>query len=193
MTTRSPFVFLATAAVGLAAALALGAGTVFAQDPAPAETVAAAFSPSLISVAPTLPPTPQPGGTGGGVATRSAIVSPYSGVSPAVAPEHTIVVTGTGYAGLAVDGSDRAAAERSAIAAALADAKVQADAIARGTGLTITGVLSVSASVSPYGPVPLGIEVPAPGSTTNGSTPAQPPTIAQESLTVSVTVAYRVR
>ncbi|MEI6726974.1 MAG: Wzz/FepE/Etk N-terminal domain-containing protein [Actinomycetes bacterium] len=75
------------------------------------------------------------------------------------------------------------AAEKAAIAAALADAKVQADAIARGTGLTITGVLSVSASVSPYGPVPLGIVAPALGMDTTGSTPAQPPVVAQESLT----------
>jgi uncharacterized protein YggE len=58
------------------------------------------------------------------------------------------------------DGSDQSAAEKTALDAALADAKTQADAIASDTGLTITGVLSVSASVSPtFGvlpPVPYG-------------------------------------
>ena len=189
MTTRRPFV-IATAALGLAVGLALGAGTVLAQDPHPAATVSAAVAPG---VAPTLPPTPQPIITGGGAAVGTAIAYPYYGGTPGVAPDHTIVVTGQGDSTLAADGSDRAAAEKVAIDAAIADAKVQADAIAHGTGLTITGVLSVSASLSPYGPVPLGIVVPAPGVPTNGTTQAQPPVVAQESLTASVTVAYIVR
>ena len=66
-----------------------------------------------------------------------------------MAPDHTIVVTGVGQADIASDGSDQAAAQKTALAAALADAKTQADTIAADTGLTISGVLSVSASVSP--------------------------------------------
>jgi uncharacterized protein YggE len=65
-------------------------------------------------------------------------------------------VTGVGQADVQPDGSDRAAAQKSAIAAAMADAKAQADAIASATGLSISGVLSVSPSVSPaYGIMPL--------------------------------------
>ena len=45
------------------------------------------------------------------------------------------------------DGSNRAAAQKTALDAALADAKAQADAIATATGLSISGVLSVSAAV----------------------------------------------
>jgi len=190
MTTRRPFLLVATAAMVLVAVVAFGAGTVLAQDPHPAAVAGTAVAPG---VAPTLPSTPQAIGAGGAAAVSTAIAYPYYGGTPGVAPDHTIVVTGQGDSTLAADGSDRAGAEKAAIAAALADAKVQADAIAHGTGLTITGVLSVSASVSPYGPVPLGIVAPAPGVPTNGSTQAQPPVAAQESITASVTVAYMVR
>jgi hypothetical protein len=64
MTTRRPCVFVATATLGLVAVVAFGAGTVLAQDPQPAGAgvAAAAVAPA---VAPTLPPTPQPIGTGG--------------------------------------------------------------------------------------------------------------------------------
>jgi uncharacterized protein YggE len=88
--------------------------------------------------------------------------------------------------------------------AALADAKAQADAIASDTGLAISGVLSVSASMSPgYGVMPMVangagtptcVEPPMPAPA-NGKTnlpqPVCPPTY-QQTLSVSVTVEYRV-
>jgi uncharacterized protein YggE len=107
-----------------------------------------------------------------------------------------------GQADLQGDGSNKAAAQQSALTAALADAKAQADVIASDTGLTISGVLSVSASVSPgYGVVPMNgagaptcvVPMPATGS---GKAilpqPVCPPTY-QQSLSASVTVEYGVR
>jgi uncharacterized protein YggE len=134
-----------------------------------------------------------------------AIAYPYVGGTPGLAPDHTIVVTGVGQADLRPDGSDRAAAQKSAIADALADAKAQADAIAADTGLSISGVLSVSASVSPaYGIMPLvanragtpscPVPVPESGPSTSKPVPPQPdcaPTY-QQTLSVSVMVEYRV-
>jgi uncharacterized protein YggE len=119
-----------------------------------------------------------------------------------VAPDHTIVVTGVGQADLKTDGPNQVVAQKSALTAALADAKAQADVIAAGTGLTISGVLSVSASVSPgYGVMPMTgagapscvAPMPAPA---NGTTilpqPVCPPTY-QQTLSASVTVEYSVR
>ena len=103
----------------------------------------------------------------------------------------TIVVTGGGQADMKSDGSDRAAAQKTALAAALADAKAQADAIANATGLSISGVLSVNASVSPYGvAMPM---VSTPDSAPNVPIPAPGKSVVSpEVLGVSVTVAYRV-
>jgi uncharacterized protein YggE len=123
-----------------------------------------------------------------------------------VAPDHTIVVTGVGQADVASDGSGQATAQKSALAAALADAKAQADTIASDTGLTISGVLSVSASVSAgYGVMPMAangatppcvVAVPGSGPMATGQTnlpqPVCPPTY-QQTLSVSVTVEYSVR
>ena len=104
------------------------------------------------------------------------------------------------------DDSNQLAAQKTALAAALADAKAQADAVAAGTGLTISGVLSVSASMSPgYGVMPLAANgagllscpVPAPGRVplSNGKTilpqPICPP-VYQQAISASVTVEYRV-
>ena len=150
--------------------------------------------------------------TGGGTvrSTGSAIAYPYFAGSPGVAPDHTIVVTGVGQADLQSDGSNQAAAQKSALTAALAEAKAQADAIASDTGLSISGVLSVSASVSPsYGVMPLvangsgtpscvvPVPLPVPGSgpVASGVTVAPQPACVptyQQSLSVSVTVEYRV-
>jgi hypothetical protein len=61
-------------------------------------------------------------GSTGSAQPNVATVYPYPGYagSPGLAPDHTIVVTGTGTAAMKADLSDRATAERSAIAAALA-------------------------------------------------------------------------
>ena len=107
-----------------------------------------------------------------------------------------------------------ASAQQSALAAALADAKAQADAIAADTGLSISGVLSVSASVSPdYGVEPMVANGSSSGSASGGpaciiavpgSGPSAtagpvvplpaclPETVYQQTLSASVTVEYRV-
>ena len=102
------------------------------------------------------------------------------------------MVTGFGQAALKADGSNWAVAQKTALLAALADAKAQADIIAAATGLSISGVLSVGASVSPsYGVVPME-------GGASGASPGQPvpPTAAgptaPQNLMASVTVAYRV-
>jgi len=104
------------------------------------------------------------------------------------------------------DGSDKAAAQKSALTAALADAKAQADVIASDTGLTIRGVLSVSASVSPgYGVMPLVangagtpscvVPVPMPATGSGKAILPQPvcPPAYPQTLSASVTVEYSVR
>ena len=147
--------------------------------------------------------------TGSGSATASvgvatpgiaSIAYPVYPGSPGLAPDHTIVVTGVGQATLKSDASDRTAAQNRAIAAALSDAKSQAQAIAAGTGLTLGSVLSASATVSPgYGVMPMPACAPAEpsGGASNGPAvgapePACPPEPYQQTLTVSVTVEYAV-
>src|SRR5579862_2665629 len=176
------FVFpLATAVAGLVLGSALGAGIVLAQTPGAAKTALntpapfGSAAPAGVDVgAPAVAPAPNVVGTGasGSGGSSSAIAYPYWAGSPGLAPDHTIVVTGTGQAELKTDGSNQEAAQATAIAAAIADAKSQADAVATATGLTITSVLSVAVSASPYGVVePMaapagsapGAPVPAPG------------------------------
>jgi hypothetical protein len=121
----------------------------------------------------------------------TAIAYPYFAGTPGLAPEGTIVVTGAGQAEGPVDGSGRESAQKAALADALADAKAQAEAIAGGAGLTITGVYSVSASTFPsYGVMPMAGPAggSAPGRAIAPVTEAVPP----QTLSVSVTVAYRV-
>ena len=195
-------------ALGLAAGLLVGAGL---TGPGRAAAAAPSVAPTLpsggaVAVAPGAVP---PITTGGGTVTSSgsAIAYPYVAGSPGVAPDHTIVVTGVGQADVASDSSNQAAAQKGALAAALADAKTQADTIASDTGLSISGVLSVSASVSPnYGVEPMVtngavtprcvVAVPGSGPMATGTTtmpqPVCPPTY-QQTLSVSVTVEYSVR
>jgi hypothetical protein len=148
------------------------------------------------------------GGTTVVAQAGSAIAYPYFAGAPGIAPDHTIVVTGVGQADMASDGSDRAAAEQRALDAALADAKGQATAIAAVTGLSISGVLSVSATVAPvYAPLPMAgsasggaaaTPVPALRGATGSGVPVitlpQPvaPPIYPQTLSVSVTVEYGV-
>jgi len=194
-------------ALGLTAGLLFGLGVTQPGRAAAATPSAAPNMPSsgaVIGAPGALPPITTGGSTG--AASGMAIAYPYLGGTPGIAPDHTIVVTGVGQADLQSDGSDRAAAKKSAIADALADAKSQADAIAADTGLSISGVLSVSAAVSPgYGIMPLvtngagtpscPVPVPESGPSTGGPVPPQPdcaPTY-QQSLSMSVTVEYQVR
>ena len=156
MVTPSRFLGLGVA-LGLAAGLLVGAslsqpGRAAAAGPSAAPSVPS--SGVAIGAPGALPPTTMGGGTA--TASGTAIAYPYFAGALGVAPDHTIVVTGVGQADLKSGGSDRAAAQKSALGAALADAKAQADVIASATGLTISAVLSVSASVSPgYGGMPM--------------------------------------
>jgi len=161
-------------------------------------------------------PIALPAVTTGGTTTAqssTAIAYPYFAGSPGIAPDHTIVVTGVGQADMQSDGSDLAAAQKTALAAALADARAQADEIASATGLTISGVLSVAASVSPsYGIEPMagaasgsGMPSCVPGAPlkepqASGVTimpqsvcPPVPQPVYQQTLSVAVTVEYGVR
>ena len=185
--------FLGTgAALGLAVGLLVGAG--LAQPGR-----AAATTPSS---APTPPsggaaigaPAAAPAATSGASVASSgtAIAYPYFPGSPGIAPDHTIVVTGVGQADMRSDGSGRAAAQQTALAAALADARAQAAEIASATGLSISGVLSVSASVPPYGPMPYAVAAPGGGPTLPVTPPTVPQPVYPQTLSVSVTVAYRV-
>jgi hypothetical protein len=189
-----------TIAAGLLVGMGLtGPGRAAAATPSTAPITSAGGAVSVVPGVGTTTIT-----TGGTTVAQAAaaIAYPYYGGSPGVAPDHTIVVTGVGQADLKTNTSDQAVAQKTALAAALADAKAQADVIASDTGLTISGVLSVSASVSPgYGVMPLNgagtptcvVPMPVIGS---GKAilpqPVCPPTY-QQTLSASVTVEYSVR
>jgi hypothetical protein len=193
-------------ALGLATGLLVGAGLIgpgraAAATPSTAPITSAGGAGSVVPGVGTTTIT-----SGGATVAQAgtAIAYPYYGGSPGVAPDHTIVVTGVGQADLKSDGSDKAAAQQSALTAALADAKAQADVIASDTGLTISGVLSVSASVSPgYGVMPLVADgagtptcvVPMPATGSGKAILPQPvcPPTYQQTLSASVTVEYSVR
>ena len=137
-----------------------------------------------------------------GVATAPSIAYPYPyyAGTPGVAPDHTIVVTGTGRADVKADLSDQASAQRSAIGAAIADARAQADVVARAAGVTITGVLSVSVSSGGAYAVPMatGAAGASPGVVQGGAPNIAPVPVpgpiepTSQQLFVSVTVAYRI-
>jgi hypothetical protein len=202
------------AALGLAAGLLVGVGLTQPGRAAATTPIAAprVASGGGVATAPTITSVTS-GGSNGTTAVSAGPATPlypdYAG-TPGLAPDHTIVVTGTGQATMQSDGSDQAAAQKAALAAALADAKTQADAIAGDTGLTISGVLSVSASMSPdYGIEPMVasgsasggpaciIAVPGRGPSATAGTvaplpacPLQP--VYPQTIGVSVTVEYSV-
>lgn len=152
-----------------------------------------AIAPPALGLATTETPTGLASGSSGSAASGAAIAYPYQG-STGVAPDHTIVVTGSGTADVAADGSNRAAAERSALDAAIADARAQADVVAAAAHVTIDGALSVSASVSPYFIYPLEMMAPSAGGTTPG---AMPPSVVNPpqgptQLSASATVAFTI-
>jgi hypothetical protein len=138
--------------------------------------------------------------SGGGTGSNAAIAYPYPGYlgTSGVAADHTIVVSGVGQAPIKADGSNRTTALRTALVAALADAKAQADLVAQATGVTIHGVLSVNvASGQTYAyPLAAGVEGSAPGSGSGGATvPPPAPAVIQPAapqFEVSVTVAYQI-
>jgi hypothetical protein len=205
MSTPSRFLGVGVA-LGLAAGLLVGVGLTGPGRAAAATPSTAPITSAggAVSVAPGVGTTTITRGGTTVAQAAAAIAYPYFGGSPGVAPDHTIVVVGLGQADLKSDGSDQAAAQKSALSAALADAKAQADVIASGTGLTISGVLSVSASASPgYGVMPLVADgagtptcvVPMPATGSGKAILPQPdcPPIYRQTQSASVTVEYSVR
>ncbi len=200
--------------LGLVAGLVVGAGFAQAGRAAAAapSTMPSASSTGVSGGAPVGLPAVRSGVTGVWVSSTvtsgssPTIANPCLGGTPGVAPDHTIVVTGVGEADGSADGSDSTGAEQAALEAALADAKAQADAIASAAHLSISGVLSVSASVAPYGPLPLvangsGPAVCVPGCPAGGATTSAAPMLLPQpvcppayrpTLSAAVTVAYQI-
>ncbi|HZC32819.1 MAG TPA: SIMPL domain-containing protein [Candidatus Bathyarchaeia archaeon] len=175
---------------GAAAAATTGATGAAAVAPAGVPDAGVIGAPALVGT----------GTVTGGGGSSAALAYPYPGYPGAsgVAADHTIVVTGAGDAAIKADGSNRASAQRTALAAALADAKAQADLVAQATGVTIKGVLSVSVANGQMYVYPMaaGAEGSAPGAAPGGTTVAPPaPGVVQpvaSRLEVSVTIAYQI-
>jgi Protein of unknown function (DUF541) len=189
---RCVWLVLALAAAPLVAACGTASG---ASPASPTKGAAVEATPSSASGA----TTSQTSGGAGVATSATAIAYPYPVYpgTPGLAPDHTIVVTGFGQAPLAADGSNRAAAQQAALKAALADAKAQADTVAKTTGVTIRGVLSVSVSSSQgyCCPMPLaggGAAPNASSSAPGGPTVVGPPTSPTQEFDVTVTVQYRI-
>jgi uncharacterized protein YggE len=193
--TSARQLFLVGISLGLTGGLLVGSGPLSAARSA---APSAALTGPMTAPAPIAPPTAAAGasgiaGSGGAAASGSGVAYPAFTGTTGLAPDHTIVVTGSGQATVRADGANRAAAERSALAQAVADARSQAEAIAAASGLQLRGVLSVSASVSPFYP-----PMPYAGGLDNGSGPALPGAPAQTTapaaqfLYASVTVLYQV-
>jgi Protein of unknown function (DUF541) len=168
--------------------------------------VEALGAPAANVAGPLVPPQPvgsaSSAGAAGSGSANMAIAYPYPGLggSAGLAPDHELVVSGTGWATVKIDLSDRAAAQRTALAAALADAREQAQAAAADAGVTLGGVVSMSVSVGGGYALPMGvIEAPdtAPSGGGTTSVPPVPGAIAPsnpttEQLEVTVTVAYTI-
>ncbi len=167
-------------------------------------TVGAPVSGADVAVAGT-PGVSMVGSTGSGSATTNAAIAypyPALGGSAGLAPDHELVVNGTGEATVKTDLSNRAAAQRSALAAAIADAKAQAESAAADAGVRLGGVVSLSVSVGggSIGILPMGASAPGTGAIAPDGTTSVPPAAggsapilpATEQLEVTVTVAYSI-
>jgi Protein of unknown function (DUF541) len=197
MTTSRRSIGLALV-LGLIVGALVGAGAVLARGPVTVTPPVSLTSPTGTAIlgAPAV-------GTGSAVAAGpaigtaapgSAIAYPYPGYpgSPGLAPDHTIVVTGVGQASRAADGSGRATATKTALTAALADAKAQADHIASTLGVSISGVLSVSSSASDYSQI-YAVPMLGGGSTAPGVPVPAPNGVSLPQISVAVTIAYSIR
>jgi len=196
-------------AVVLIPALALViAGCSAAASPSASTAPAAAPAAPAAGAAMGAPAVSTSGGTTGSGSSGSGTASvaypyPVFGGSAGLAPDHELVVSGTGTATMQADGSDRAAAQRTALAAAIADARSQAEAAASDAGVTLGGVVSMSVSIGGgdyVGVMSTGVaSPPVPVNSTGGATPVPPVTggyalsePTTEELEVTVTVAYTI-
>ena len=168
--------------------------------------VEALGAPAANEAGPLAPPQPvgtaSSAGAAGSGSANMAIAYPYPGLggSAGLAPDHELVVSGTGWATVKIDLSDRATAQRSALAAALADAKQQAQAAAADAGVTLGGVVSMSVSVGGGYALPMGV-IEAPDTAPSGAGTTSVPPVpgatgpsnpTTEQLEVTVTVAYTI-
>jgi hypothetical protein len=154
------------------------------------------------AVAPAAGDTAPGAGTSGSGAASAAIAYPYPvlGGSAGLAPDHELVVSGTGWANVKADLSNRTTAQRSALAAALADARAQAQAAASDADVTLGGVVSLSVSVGGSYVMPMGVVEPQVTAPSGGSGTSVPPASAGsapaastgEQLEVTVTVGYSI-
>jgi uncharacterized protein len=100
--------------------------------------------------------------------------------------DNSVVAGATTINGISFDVADRAAAESQAREAAVTDAKAKADTLAKGLGVRITGVASVSEQVST--PVWYGRNVAGEAmAAVDASTPVMPGTT---DVTINVSVSY---
>jgi hypothetical protein len=196
-TNRARFGSRGLLAVIPMAALLL-AGCAAAGSPGPATTPSGGTGVPAVGQVDSAPG----GGTSAASAPNTAIAYPYPiiGGSQGLAPDHELVVSGSGTATMKADGSDRASAQRTALAAAVADAKSQAQAAAGDAGVTLGGVISMSVSVGGgyVGVMPMGASD-SPGTVSSSGGTVVPPaagtvpsTPTIEQLVVTVTVAYSI-
>ena len=124
-----------------------------------------------------------------------------------VAPQGTILAEGAGTSAMKADGSDKAAALKTATNAALADAHAQALAAATSMGVQLNEIysLSIASNANYTYPIPACVYAPSvPGSngatSSAGTTLASPPTICPQveasgatsaQMVVTVIVAYK--
>ncbi len=198
--------------LGGCSAAAAPSSVVGASSPASSELGAPAIgAPAASAFGPAIAPVPNgsttttgsiSAGSSGGGSASGAMVYPYPGLggSAGLAPDHELVVSGTGWATVKLDLTDRTAAQRSALAAAMADAKAQAQAAATDAGVTLGGVVSLSVSVGGNYAMPIGVVEPPMSAPSSGGVTSVPPAIGgsapseptTEQLEVTVTVAYSI-
>lgn len=207
MTRRRAGLLVPVLAVLIGGCTAAGPPSGAAHTTSPATVAVGApvlGAPAASLIGPAVAPVPNglaTSGAGSSSEASAAIAYPYPGVggSAGLAPDHELVVSGAGWANVKVDLNDRTAAQRSALAAALSDAKAQAQAAAADAGVTLGGVISLSVSVGGNYVMPMGVLEPPTVPSTGGGTVVPPaaggsalnvPTTEQ--LEVTVTVAYSI-
>jgi uncharacterized protein YggE len=99
--------------------------------------------------------------------------------------DDSVIAGATTVNGVSFDVADRTAAEAKARAAAMTDAKAKADTLANAAGVAITGVASISESVST--PVWYAPEMAAGAASDRASTPVMP---GSTDVTITVSVSY---
>lgn len=162
------------------AALAIGwtAGTVAASSgsrTASPSTTPNAFGANMLSAPGVGTTSTLPVNAGGTTTsgTASSIAYPFPGYgSIGVAPQGTVLAEGTATADMKTDGSDKAAALKTATVAALANARAQglAAAAAMGVGLGDIYSLSITSNLSYTYPTPECVVAPPVPGTNTGAT-----------------------